>query len=151
MGEKRERKLKVERRKKKEECDLERWRVRTKKNDWLMEEILKRTLRREVGIRGIEKRKEKGRRWVIIVELKKIKAKKEMLGKEEEIGRLWRVGINVDLTIEKRKRRWKIIKLARKERAKGKKIEVSNKELRMESRRWIWNEARSWKENEEDE
>lgn len=149
MGEERERKLKVERRKKREECDLERWRVRTKKKDWLMEEILRRTLRREVGIRGVEERKGKGGRWVIIVELKKIKAKKEVLGKGEEIGRLWRVGINVDLTMEERKRRWRIVEMAR--RAKGKKVEVNNKELRMESRRWIWNEARSWKENEEDE
>lgn len=74
-----------------------------------------------------------------------------MLGKAEEIGRLWRVGINVDLTMEERKRRWRIVEMARKERAKGKKIEVSNKELRMESRRWIWNKARNWKENEEDE
>lgn len=104
MGEERERKLKVERRKKREECDLERWRVRTKK-DWLMEEILRRTLRREVGIREVEERKGKGGRWVIIVELKEIKAKKEVLGKGEEIGRLWRVGINVDLTVEERKRR----------------------------------------------
>lgn len=88
---------------------------------------------------------------MIIVELKKIKAKKEVLGKGEEIGRLWRVGINVDLTMEERKRRWRIVEMARKERAKGKKVEVSNKELRMESRRWIWNEVRSWKENEEDE
>lgn len=140
MGEERERKLKMER-KKREEYDLERWRIRTKKKDWLME-ILRRTLRREVGIRGVEERKGKGGRCVIIVELKKIKAKKEVLGKGEEIGRLWRVGINVDLTMEERKRRWRIVEMARKKRAKEKKVEVSNKELRMESRRWIWNEAR---------
>lgn len=109
MGEEREKKLKVERRKKREECDLERWRVRTKKKDWLMEEILRRTLRREVGIRGVEEKKGKDGRWVIIVELEKIKAKKEVLGKGKEIGRLWRVGINVDLTMEERKRRWRIV------------------------------------------
>lgn len=84
---------------------MERWRIRTKKKDWLMEEILRRTLRREVGIRGEEERKGKGGRWVIILELKKIKAKKEVLGKKKKIGRLWRVRINVDLTMEERKRR----------------------------------------------
>lgn len=55
---------------------MERWRVRTKKKNWLMEEILRKTLRREVEIRRVEQRKEKGRRWMIIVELKEIKAKK---------------------------------------------------------------------------
>lgn len=39
----------------------------------------------------------------------------------------------------------------KKGKSKEKEVEVSNKELRMESRRWIWNETRSWKENEEDE
>lgn len=62
MGKERERKLKVERRKKREECDLERWRVRTKKKDWLMEEILRRTLRREGDKRG--RRKER-KRWKV--------------------------------------------------------------------------------------
>lgn len=44
---------------------------------WLVKEILRRTLRREVGIRGMEERKEKGGKWVLIVELEK-KSDKEV-------------------------------------------------------------------------
>lgn len=56
-----------------------------------------------------------------------------------------------DLTIEERKRRWRMIEMARRERAKGKKVEVSNRELRVEGRRWTWNvERRSWEEVEEE-
>lgn len=59
-----------------------------------------------------------------------------MLEKGEEIGRQWRVGVDEDLTMEERKRRWRMVEMARRERAKGKKVEVSNRELRVEGRRW---------------
>lgn len=65
-----------------------------------------------------------------------------MLEKGEEIGRRWRVGVDEDLTMEERKRRWRMAEMARRERAKGKKVEVSNRELRVEGRRWTWNEER---------
>lgn len=65
-----------------------------------------------------------------------------MLEKGEEIGRRWRVGVDEDLTMEERKRKWRMVEMARRERAKGKKVEVSNRELRVEGRRWTWNKER---------
>lgn len=41
-----------------------------------------------------------------------------------------------DLTMEERKRRWRMVEMARRERAKGKKVEISNRKLRVEGRRW---------------
>lgn len=42
--------------------------------------------------------------------------------------------------------------MARRERARGKKVEMSNKELRVNGRRWTWNEERwSWEEVDEEE
>lgn len=70
---------------------------------WLVEEILKRTLRREVVIRNVRKRK--GGRWVMIVELEKKEDKEEVIEKGDEIGIVWRVGVDEDLTMEERKRR----------------------------------------------
>lgn len=83
---------------------------------------------------------------MLIVELEK-KKDKEVLEKGEKIERLWRVGVDEDLTMEEIKRR----RMARRERARGKKVEMS-KELRMKSRRWTWNEERwSWEEVDEEE
>lgn len=70
---------------------------------WLIEEILKRTLRREVVIRSVRKRE--GGRWVIIVELEKKEDKEEVIEKGDEIGIIWRVRVDEDLTMEERKRR----------------------------------------------
>lgn len=69
------------------------------------------------------------------MKLEKKKDKEEVLEKGEEIGRLWRVEMDEDLMMEKRKGRCRIVEMARRERAKGKKMELSNRELRMESRR----------------
>lgn len=45
-----------------------------------------------------------------------------------------------------------MVKVARRERAKGERMELSNRELRVESRRWFWNEERmNWEEDEEEE
>lgn len=55
--------------------------------------------------------------------------------KGEKIGRLWRVKMNEDLTMEERRRRWRIMEMARRERARGKRVEVSNRELQVEGRR----------------
>lgn len=48
------------------------------------------------------------------------------------------MGINEDLTMEERRRRWRIMETARRERARGKRVEVSNRKLRVEGRRWSW-------------
>lgn len=45
--------------------------------------------------------------------------KEKVLIKGEKIGRLWRVRMNEDLTMEERRKRWRIMKTARKERARG--------------------------------
>lgn len=84
---------------------------------------------------------------MLIVELEK-KKDKEVLEKGEEIERLWRVGVDEDLTMEEIKRK----RMARRERARGKKVEMSNKELRVKGKRWTWNEERwSWEEVDEEE
>lgn len=117
-----------------------------------LEEVMRRTLRREMGVRGIMKRKGEGGRWVLIVEMEERRDKEELLEKGEEIGRLWRIGVDENLSMEKRKRRWRMVETAGRERAMRKRVEVSNRELRVEGRRWSWNEARrSWEEEEESE
>lgn len=77
-GEERERKLEEERKKRERNVI---WRGVEGENEeerlWLVEEILRRTLRREVGIRRVEERKGKGGRWMFIVELEK-KSDKEV-------------------------------------------------------------------------
>lgn len=72
--------------------------------------------------------------------------KEEVLMKGEKIGRLWRVGMNEDLTMEERRRRWRIMETARRERAREKRVEVSNRELRVEGRRWSWSKEELGKE-----
>lgn len=89
---------------------------------------------------------------MLIVEMEERRDKKELLEKGEEIGRLWRIGVDENLSMEKRKRRWRMMETAGRERAMRKRVEVSNRELRVEGRRWSWNEARrSWEEEEESE
>lgn len=39
------------------------------------------------------------------------------------------VGVHEHLTMEKRKLRWRIVKAAKKERAKGRKVVLTNREL----------------------
>lgn len=76
--EEKERKLEEERKKRERNVI---WRGVDGENDeerlWLVEEILKRTLRKEVEIRGMRERKGEGGRWVMIVKLKKKEDKEE--------------------------------------------------------------------------
>lgn len=46
-----------------------------------------------------------------------------MLGKEGEIRRRWKIGVDEDLTMEERRVRGRMLEMARKERGKGKKVE----------------------------
>lgn len=56
-----------------------------------------------------------------------------------------------DLTMEERRSRWRMVETARRERARKKRVEVNNRELRVKGRRWIWSEERrSWEEDEEE-
>lgn len=55
------------------------------------------------------------------------------------------------MTMEKRKRRWRMVEIAKRERANRRRVEVSNRELRVESRRWVWVQKRNcWEEAEEE-
>lgn len=56
-----------------------------------------------------------------------------------------------DLAMEERRSRWRMVETARRERARKKRVEVNNRELRVKGRRWIWSEERrSWEEDEEE-
>lgn len=83
---------------------------------WSVEEILKRILGREVGIRGMEERRGDEGRWVLIMEVEKVKDKKEVLEKRAELERRWRVSVDEDLTMEERRRSWRMVEAARRER-----------------------------------
>lgn len=86
------------------------------------------------------------------MEFEKKRDKEEILEKGKEIGRLWRVGIDENLTMEERKRRWRMVEVAKRETSRRKKMEANNRKLRVEGRRWTWNEKRkSWEEAEEEE
>lgn len=55
-----------------------------------------------------------------------------------------------DLFMEERRMRWRMMETAKKERAKGKRIVVMNRELWAEGRRWNWDANGScWKEERE--
>lgn len=111
---------------------------------WLVKEIVKRTLEREAGIRGVVERRGEGGRWILIMEMEKVRDK-EILEKGVEIGRVWKVGVD-----EERRRRWKMVKAARRERAKGRRVEISNREMWVDGRRWVWRrEKGSWVDEEE--
>lgn len=65
----------------------------------------------------MEKRRGKGR-WVLIMEMEKVRDKEEVLEKAAEIGRRWRVGVDKDLTMEER-RRCRMVEAARRKRVQG--------------------------------
>lgn len=58
-----------------------------------------------------------------------------ILSRRKEIREKWEVDVNEDLSMEERKLRWMMIEKARREREKGKKVEVKNRELWVENRR----------------
>lgn len=65
---------------------------------------------------------------------RRVRRKEEMLLKGEEIGR------------------WRMVEVANRERARRKKVETrSNKERRVEDKRWIWSEERRSLEEDEEE
>lgn len=43
-----------------------------------------------------------------------------------------------DLTMEKRRMRWRIVKAASRGRAKGRRVVMTNRELWVKGKRWIW-------------
>lgn len=47
--------------------------------------------------------------------------------------------------------RWRMVEAASRERARRKRVEVSNKERQVEDKRWIWSEERRSLEEDEEE
>lgn len=60
--------------------------------------------------------------------MKELSDKREVLRKGEEIGRRW--GVDEVLFMEERKLRWRMVETAKRERAKGRRDVVTNRELR---------------------
>lgn len=87
-----------------------------------MKEIMKRTLRREVVLRGIEKRGGEAGRFIMIAELDELGDKDEILERGGKIKRKGGVGVDEDLTLEERKISWRILETARRERARGSRV-----------------------------
>ena len=53
----------------------------------------------------------------------------------------------MDLTMEERKTRWRMVERARRERRAGKKIIVTNRRMWVDGREWRWmEEEEKWKE-----
>lgn len=66
----------------------------------------------------------------MLVKLGEVAEKDEILKKGCEIKRNWGiVGVDGDLSMEERKMRWRIVELIRRERAKGRKVEITNREV----------------------
>lgn len=58
--------------------------------------------------------------------------------------------MNEDLFMEERRMRWRMMEAAKRERTKGKRIVVMNRELWAEGRRWNWDaDGSCWKEERE--
>lgn len=100
---------------------------------------MKKILGKVIRIKGIEERIGEVKRWVIITEMEDEKDKEEILEIAREVKRKWEVGIDEDLTMDERKMRWRILEVARRERARGRQIVVSNRDIWVDSVRWIWN------------
>jgi len=116
----------------------------------VVEEIMKEELGRRVEIGEVsERRGSVG--VVLIVRMKKLEEKKELLERGWEIRRNWGVGVDEDLTLEERKVRWKMVERARTERARGRVVVVTNRRLWIDGKAWGWDlEKGRWQEGVED-
>ena len=102
-------------------------------------------------IRRLEVREGEGGRKVIIAEMESKEDRDEMLEMREVIWKKWRVMIDEDLTMEERRARWRMVKRAKKERRKGKKVEVSNRRMWIDGEEWRWvEEEKRWQTVEEE-
>lgn len=99
-----------------------------------VEGIMKRALGKMAATRRAEERIGEARRW--IVEMANEEDKEEVLERGGEIRRKWGMGVGENLTMEERKMRWKIMEAAKRERARRRRVMVTNRELWVEGRRW---------------
>lgn len=107
-----------------------------------IEEIMRKVLGREVRLRSVEERVGEAGRWVLLAEMVDLSDKREVLRRREEIGRRWRLGVDEDLTLEERRMRWRMVEAARRERARGRRAVVTNRELWVDGVRWRWDEVK---------
>lgn len=87
--------------------------------------------------------------------LTKIEGKVErefILSRRKESRKKCGLNVDEDLSMKERKLRWMMIEIVRREREKGKGVEVKNRELWVENRIWSWDKERNrWGEEVEDE
>lgn len=79
---------------------------------------------------------------MLLAEMVDLSNKRQVLRRREEIGRRWRLGVDEDLTLEKRRMRWRMVKAARRERARGRRAVATNRELWVDGVRWRWDEVK---------
>lgn len=95
----------------------------------LVLEIMWKVLNRKVRLRRIEERKGEAGRWVLLTKMEDIADKEDVLERGRKIKCGWGVRVDEDLTMKERKMRWKIVKAAKIEKAKGKEVKVLNRKL----------------------
>lgn len=108
----------------------------------LVLEIMWKVLNRKVRLRRIEERKGEAGRWVLLTKMEDIADKEDVLERGRKIKCRWGVRVDEDLTMKERRMRWKIVKAAKIEKAKGKEVKVLNRKLWVDRRRWHWDAGR---------
>ena len=111
-----------------------------------VEGIIELTLGRGVGeesrVKGVKEREGEGRSIVLIVEMGREEDKRELIRRNNELWRRWKIVVDEDLTWEERGFRWKMVEKAREERAKGRVAVVANRRIWIDGREIVWDEGR---------
>lgn len=84
-----------------------------------IEKIMRKMLGREVRLRGVEERVGEAGRWVLLAEMVDLSDRREVLRREEKIGRRWGLEVDEELT-EKRRLRWRMMEAGQARESKGK-------------------------------
>lgn len=100
----------------------------------MVKEVDRIVVGRRISFNRIRGRLRVGGRCVVITECRSREDKEAVLGKGREIWKKWNIGIDEDLSMERRSR-WRMLEVARRETEKGRSVEVRNRELRVEDRK----------------
>lgn len=103
---------------------------------------MEKALGRMVGIREVGEVRGEDGKMVVIVEIENERDREELLEMGRMIWRRWGVGVEEDLTLEERRIRWKISERARRERMKGREVDLRGRKLWVDGREWGWDEER---------
>lgn len=84
-------------------------------------------------------------RSVLIVKMRKLRDRIDLLERVWEIKRNWVIRMDEDLTIKERRAKWKLVERARSERAKGKVVVTMNRRIWIDERvdAWGWDMKRN--------